>query len=192
MTILSPREETRLSEPEPRIATLTRAQEVQASRNRALLIANADTVAMQNQNTLVVLQQTLQHGATYGFWETPRKWGKSQSGVATMNVDVRKRIEDCLPDEYRKLLTASDLDSSDEQTRAHLRALVDGAVLVETRYLVLLRMGPSALGRRGRFKSLDPSTVRGVAYSCAPQMLALSITKILRLGKSAEIGRAHV
>lgn len=188
MTILSLREETVLPAPEPGIATLTRAQEVEASRNRALVVANANTVALQSSDTLIVLQQTLQHGATYGFWETPRKWDKTQSGVATMNIDIRKRIENLLPGEYSKLLTTSNVDASDEKTLTHLRALIDGAVLVETRYLVLLRMGPSALGRRGRFKSLDPNTVRAIAYSCAPQMLALSIAKIIRLGKSAAIG----
>jgi integrase len=188
MPMLSLSEGTTPVGPGVEILPLTRAQEIDTSRNRALLVADANTIAFQGQDTLTQLQQALQHGARYGFWETPWKWGKTERGEATMNVDMRKRIESFLPADCKRLLTTSSHNPSDEDTRAKLMLLLDGAILAQTRYLVLLRMGPSGLGRKGRFRSLDPSTVRGIAYSYAPQMLALSISKTIKSGLRATGG----
>ncbi|MYN46771.1 hypothetical protein GTP23_17145 [Pseudoduganella sp. FT93W] len=151
---------------------ITRDDEIEASRNRALLCAPIELVHKMGAAEVSALKEILQHGETFGYWLTPQKWNRTQGGEATLNIDIRKRITNFLPAELQTQLP--------QDGNSRLSRLVDLAVLVETRYLVLLRMGPAALGKKGRAKSLDPTTVKLIAYSYMPHILAIGVAKALK------------
>lgn len=158
------------------VKEVTRDDEIEASRSRALLCSPLELVQTMSANEVVALQEILQHGATFGYWVTPKKWHKTQGGTATLNIDIRTRIIHFLPADIKALLTLEP-NGVGQPSEIRIRRLVELAVLVQTRYLILMRMGPAALGKKGRAKSLDPTSVKGVAYSYLPQMLAVSIAK---------------
>ncbi|WP_184053389.1 hypothetical protein [Paraburkholderia sp. MM5384-R2] len=64
-----------------------------------------------------------------------------------------------------------------ESEAERLGRIVEGAVLIITRYLLLLRIGP--VGFRSRDSSLDPTTIRGLAYDILPKLFAVSIASFV-------------
>lgn len=159
------------------VKEITRDDEVEASRSRALLCSPFEFVQKMSPNEVVVVQEILQHGSAFGYWVTPKKWQKTQSGVATFNIDIRNRINNFLPMDLKALLKQGGTSRASQPSVCRLSRLIELAVLVQTRYLILMRMGPAALGKKGRAKSLDPTSVKVIAYSYLPHMLAISIAK---------------
>lgn len=171
--------------------------EVAETRDRALLLTSPQFVQDLHADGVLGLQTVLQHGATFGRWLTPKSWCPSGT-QATMNIDLRGRIVHFLPDRYQNLAREAEANRAPGLTeqvvhlavaQAHINQVLDTAVAVLTRYLVLLRMGPAGMGRKGSGKSLDPSSVRLIGYSYAPRLLALGTTRLLdapsgRLGGS--------
>lgn len=156
-------------------SALERDAEVEATRNRGLLAATVDSIQRADVPQLAALQRVLQHGDTLGRWETPEAWippGRRQRTL--VSIDLRRRIAHFLPQHLKHL--ASD---TSHPAGSSIAERLDEAVLVLTRYLVLLRLGPVGLGRKGNLRSLDPTSVLFVGYGPGPTMLALAIASSL-------------
>lgn len=152
----------------------TKKESIALSQYRALAHCKIENIQEMNENELIKLQRILGHGEIYGYWATPREWCKSQSGEATLNINIRKRIEHFLPKELQAIIHESNLKSN---ASIIIDKLVELAVTIQTRYQILLRMAPSALGRKKHGKALDPNTIKVIAYSHVPQIFALCIAK---------------
>ena len=136
--------------------------EVEQTRNRARLQFSVETIAHLAQADIFAVQRVLQHGDLYGVWKTPPEW--MAPGAAKITVNLRERILHFLPQNLK--------DKQDNLFHAALET----AVLTLVRYCCLLRMGPSGRGRDS-FRSLSPSSVREIAYSYGPRLVALAVAK---------------
>lgn len=155
-----------------------RDAEVEATRNRGLLAATVDTIQNANVSQLVALQSILQHGDTFGRWVTPEAWvPHSKRKRVLLSIDLPQRIVHFLPVHLQRL--ASDASLAIHAGSLPIAERIQEAVLVLTRYLVLLRLGPVGFGRKGYLRSLDPSSVIDIGYSPGPTMLALAIASSL-------------
>lgn len=141
--------------------------EIEESRNRARLQFPLESIAYLNCQDAVTLQRVLQHGDTFGVWQTRPDWLARGFSPTTAAVNIQQRVIHFLPERLK----------ADVATR-WLSAMLDSAVLTCTRYLALLRMGPSGQGRDS-FRALAPSTVATIAFSYVPPLLALGIAKRL-------------
>jgi integrase len=63
--------------------------------------------------------------------------------------------------------------------QAESQPLLEHAVTLLTRYLVVLRMGPASMGQKGAGASLDPRTVADIAYFVGPALFAVALTEWL-------------
>lgn len=162
------------------------------SRNRALLTCAAESVQSMDKEALLTIQSVLQHGSDFGRWVTPLKWTPGGGRTAISDVNLRGRIAHFLPPAQRQMVEAADeavfhfnKRASDEaatvlsQSVLQVERVMNGAVLAATRYLVLLRIGPVGLGRKGNGNSLDPSNIARLAYACIPTLLAAGAAKML-------------
>ncbi|MBW8843572.1 MAG: hypothetical protein JF607_01185 [Burkholderiales bacterium] len=138
-----------------------RDKQIAAATAEALLTFSADQVATISANELLDLQRLLRHGGELGVWVTPPAWLTPGSQECLVNVDLRSRIRNFLSTETLERLDAATL----EETVLHL-----------SRYLVLLRIAPSGLGRAS-FRSLSPSSVQNLAFNYVPNLFALGLTK---------------
>ena len=144
------------------------AEEVAATRARALLLTSAEQVPSADLSSLLATQAVLQHGNTWGRWQTPRRWFTTATPVK-LNVDLRARIVARMPTE----------DLRHRVVQAENEPLLEHAVATLTRYLVVLRMGPAAMGRKGAGASLDPRSVADLAYFVGPELFAVALTRWL-------------
>jgi hypothetical protein len=171
---------------------LSRDEEINAARNRVFLHASVESVQHLDKDGILVVQNLLQHGCTYGTWSTPRKWAPSGHSEATLNIDLRGRIVHFLPKRHQRLVHEADAAKANIQhfsetgeilplqsAATWVQHLLEGAVLTITRYLVLLRMGPVGIGDKRRNTSLDPSNVKDIGYNYFSQLLALGMSKWL-------------
>lgn len=136
--------------------------EVEETRDRARLLYPVETLAHMTGADATAVQRVLQHGDSYGVWETRLDW--LAPGAKNANVNLRQRILHFLPQELK---AGQD---------ALFNAALQSAVLTLVRYFCLLRMGPSGKGRDS-FRSLSPSFVRDIAYSYGPPLMALAVAK---------------
>lgn len=139
--------------------------EVEATASRAKLLFPLESVANLTREETKTLQSLLHHGETYGIWETRTDWAPLGTRSVLFAIDIRRRIVHFLPPELK-------LHGEDPA----LLLLLDAAVLTMLRYLILLRMGPSGMGRSS-FSSLAPTSIRSMAYSFGPHLLAIAISK---------------
>lgn len=158
------------------------------TRDEALLHVAAENIQHLDQRALLTVQTILQHGDQYGFWKTPSEWAVTQQGTATTNIDLRKRVTDFLSPELQSLLKKTSeqfvAHGSASPARQHeipsdaarVHWLVEGAVLSISRYLVLLRMGPAGFAGKRKGNSLDPTTVRSLAYDNLPRLFAACVS----------------
>ncbi len=153
--------------------------EVEATASRAKLLFPVESVANLTCDEARTLQRLLHHGETYGIWETRTDWAPPGARYAVVVVPIRKRITHFLPPELKK-----------HSENPVLNPLLDAAVLTLVRYLTLLRMGPSGRGRDS-FRSLGPSSIRAIAYSYGPQLLAIAITKRISARRVAPVAMPH-
>jgi hypothetical protein len=167
----------------------SRRAEISKSRDTALAHTSAENIQHLDVKELMTVQTLLEHGNQYGFWKTPEKWALTEDGTATVNVNLRQRITHFLAPGHRALLKESNQASRNDDAAHHetdevssdvalLRALVEGAVLSITRYLILLRMGPAGFVGRNKGSSLDPTTVRGLAYDALPRLYAACVSRM--------------
>ncbi|NTX20235.1 hypothetical protein [Burkholderia cepacia] len=148
--------------------------EIEESRNRARLLFPVESLAHLTRENAESVQRILQHGNTFGIWETRRDWLPPGVQRATFSIDLRERIIRLLPNTLR------------EADNPLLRSMLDNAVLTLVRYFALLRTGPSGKGRDS-FRALGPNTVRLIAFLYAPPLMALAVRKRLAALKDSEI-----
>lgn len=155
-----------------------RDYEVEATRNRGLLFTPALSIQHADAVQLVALQSILQHGDTFGRWVTPYVWvPQSKRKRVVLSIDLRQRIVHFLPAHLQLQANVEDLASHPK--RHSITQCINEAVLMLTRYLVLLRLGPVGLGSRAAQRALDPSSIMSIGYSLGPIMFALAITSSL-------------
>lgn len=154
--------------------------QIDAARAAALQHSAAEDLQHMDAQSIVAVQNLLQHGDTLGLWATPQHWlvvSFKRRAVDGTAVDLRERIIDHLPQELQR-----EVQTSAPQTPAG-RALFNDlelAVLVMTRYLLLLRMGPVGM-KRAKFQPLDVSTVFRLAYAQLPPLFARALAKRSKL-----------
>ena len=149
--------------------------EIEATRNQALLTFAVENVQHMDGVELAEAQSVLRHGATMGTWVTPRDWLTPGTRDSFLSIDLRQRIVNCLPEQLRS--EVADEAASAAAACGSLMNSIRLAVLTLSRYLVLLRMGPSGMGRIGSHRSLGPSTILNIAYSYGPALLAQAVVK---------------
>lgn len=142
------------------------AEEIEATRARALLLTSAEDVCSADLLSLLATQAVLQHGNTLGRWQTPQSWCTT-AGKAKLDVDLRKRIVALMPEEVLRARVAE----SENQP------LLEQAVVTLTRYLVVLRMGPASIGRTRNAASLDPGVIAERAYYIASALVAVALNR---------------
>lgn len=145
------------------------SDEPQVTRSRALLLTGAEQISFAAPSALVAVQAVLQHGNSYGWWQTPRRWFTTATPVK-LDVNLRTRIVSQLADEDMRILALQPDNAP----------LLDQAVLTLARYLVVLRIGPAGMGRKGHGASLDPRTVSDIAYFIGPALLGVALGRWLR------------
>ena len=169
-------------------SSLPAETEIESTRNRALLSFAAEEVQYMDSSSLLGLQMLLQHGQDFGKWKTPRKWSPMARG-SELDVDIRARLISYLPKEHQELLLDMDEGRKAAEsasvdlipafaTPAH--RLLSHATESAVRLLVLCRVGPAGIGRKGKGKSLDPSTLAKLAYAQLPRILAMGLSRRLR------------
>jgi integrase len=154
--------------------------DVEATRNRALLAFSVDRVQHLDGFDLATVQNILRHGEALGTWVTSRDWLTPGERGSLLSIDLHRRIVHYLPEQLRG--QALDEGASTTAVTISLKESLELAVLTLTRYLVLLRIGPVGLGRKGVHRSLGPSTILEIAYSYGPALLAQAVVK--------QVGRA--
>lgn len=163
------------------------SEEPSISRNRALLQATAESIQDLDEAGLINLQHILEHGKEYGLWETPKRWRPVESRGATMRLLLHQRIIAYLPEPLQKqVLDERQLEESQAVagvtterflSQSRTNRILDLAVLTFTRYLLLLRMGPSSQVTKGA--SLDPSTISNLAYTTLSSIFAKAAANLL-------------
>jgi integrase len=142
-----------------------RHPEIEATSSRARLQFPVESLAHLSREDAGTLQRLLHHGETFGVWTTRTDWAPPGSRNAVVTVDIRQRIFWYLPK-----------DLKEDSANVTLTQLANAALLTLVRYLVLLRMGPSGQGRDS-FRALGPTSIRAVAYTQGPALLAIAVTK---------------
>ncbi|WP_155520733.1 hypothetical protein [Ralstonia solanacearum] len=152
-----------------------------STREEAVRAFSVETVQHLDGRELVVLQCILQHGDQLGVWDTPQEWLPPGRCTSVVSIDLRGRIAHFLS-KFWPEQAAQDV----------VEYLLEHAVLLLTRYLVLLRMGPAGMGRKAHHRSLDPSSISRIAYSTAPTLFATGLARLLQHFQRQEDGGAHL
>jgi len=158
------------------IAEVSRDVEVGTGQARALLRFGAEHVQNLSTQHVMELQALLQHGSTLGVWETPKHWlPPGTQALHRRSSNLRERLLSYLP---------AQSDTSSERFELALQH----ATLALSRYLVLVRIGPAGLGKRGANHSLDVTTISGLAHSHGPALFAKALAKLLEVDELALSG----
>lgn len=162
--------------------------EIVAAHSAALQHCAAEDLQQMDEHSLMTVQRLLQHGDLFGYWATPQHWlvaSFKRRAVDGAAVDLRERICSHLPPEV-----LHELKKSVNPTKRYLDCAgeLEFAVLVMTRYLLLLRMGPVGM-KRSKFQPLDVSTVFQLAYAELPPVFARLLAK--RIKRSLSLSMDH-
>ncbi|CAJ0863775.1 hypothetical protein R77569_01648 [Ralstonia mannitolilytica] len=155
----------------PDAPSIERESELASTRNQALQAFSVDSLQRLDSRKLTTLQHILRHGDQFGVWVTPREWVVPGTKETLLSIDLRRCI-------VRELHKHPSNCISNLEAESFSKCL-DQAVLVLTRYLLLLRLGPAGMGR-GQRQPMDPSTIFLVAYWSGPALLARAIAKQAR------------
>lgn len=182
----------------------TVAEEVAAARSRALLEFSAEAIHSLGAQPLMTAQALLQHGSTFGRWQTPKRW-IPLAQPSLLDIDLRGRVLSFLPEDQQAMVRSDD-EAVEAVRRAAeasgasvldgfespVRRLVTASVQSLTRYLVICRMGPAGIGKKAKGRSLDPSTLSKAGYQQLPQLMAIGLSKRLNaLGPSEGVSDAE-
>lgn len=174
-------------------------EEIESTRNRALLALSAEAIQSLDVQPVMVAQSMLQHGSTFGRWQTPRKW-IPLGQPSLLDVDLRGRVVSFLPESQQALVRSeNEVAATMRQTadtsgvialdhwESAIQRVVTAGVLTLTRYLVLCRMGPAGIGKKAKGRSLDASTIATLAYQTLPHLLAIGLSKRLNSATLSDI-----
>ncbi len=115
---------------------------------------------------LALLQALFQNGSQVGTWCTPEKWLPPNARLPyRKSANLKARIQHHLRKE------GCPTDSP----------LIETAVVAATRYLLMLRAGPSGLGVKARNRSIDVTTISKMAHEYVPALYAFGIKAALKL-----------
>jgi len=157
-------------------------REANATINHALQLHAIEDVQHLDTPELQTLQLILQHGTRVGHWQTPPHWHPVARSKALLDIDLNRQLAHFLPDTMRRAVESrSVINQTHDQTPA-IESLLQQAVLIMTRYLVLLRIAPAGMGDRGTRRPLSPSSVQAIAYYYLPKLVALAVSNWLRSG----------
>ena len=104
----------------------------------------------------------------FGLWSRPEIWLPAGKQTCYQNIDLGIRLQHFL----KKM-------SSAHRTPA-CAALTSYATETLIRYLLMLRQGPSGMGRKGANRPLSPSSIVAIAFNGGPALYAFAIDKHLR------------
>lgn len=169
-------------------ASLDRA--VTTLREQGEIDPSTHRIQFMDPGELATLKDILEHGKTLGRWQTPKKWaGAMESSV--MDIDLRGRIVASLEDRHQTLVREADeaLDRTQRKTEAggpqllpttsaRVHAIINGAIVAATRYLLLCRVAPVGMGH-AKGRPLDPTTIADLGYQYVPALLAVGVGKLL-------------
>ncbi len=157
---------------QPATTQISSYDELESTRLKALLLTEAGQIPFASTSELVGIQAVLQHGTCFGRWQTPRRWFTT-AVPAKLDIDLRSRILRQLPNESVRNAVL-------QPENLHI---LNQAVLTLVRYLVVLRMGPAAIGMKRDGASLDPRSVAEIAYFVAPSLFGIAIAMWLQSEK---------
>jgi hypothetical protein len=158
--------------------------EVEATRTEALTLFDVEQIESMDDDALHGLKSLLQHGHDLERWATPRKW-KPLGRDSELDIDLRARIVNRLPERHRRLLADSDemigvARSADvtflERSETPAQRLLAMAIGRLVRLLVLCRVGPAGVGKRAKGRPLDPSTVMSLANGELTQLISWGLS----------------
>ncbi|MFZ2998858.1 MAG: hypothetical protein WA071_00790 [Undibacterium umbellatum] len=178
------RTETTIPYPDETFDAMQIKRAIEESRNHVRLIATVESIQNLQPRELVSIQNILQHGNNYGYWQTPRMWCSLDRGEKSRNINLRERIIACLPEADRARLQADNLrpkhDIELKSYSPHIENLLNLAVLSLTRYLILLRISDAKVHKNNSTGgALDPSTIRDCAINVLPATWALAVSALL-------------
>jgi hypothetical protein len=170
------------------LASLTRA--VTTLRERAEIDPSTHRIQFMDPGELATLQDILEHGKTPGRWQTPQKWAGAME-ASTVDIDLRGRIVASLEGRHQTLVREADEALARTQRKtdaegaqllptafARMHAIIDGAVVAATRYLLLCRVAPVGMAH-AKGRPLDPTTIADLGYQYLPALLAVGVGKLL-------------
>lgn len=156
--------------------------EVDATRAAALSRVQVSDIQRLDSKQILLIQSVLKNGERFGFWATPQHWlvaSFKRRAVNGASIDLRQRIVDHLPEDLRHEISKELVPI---QLCSTLDRVLDLAVLVMTRYLILLRMGPVGM-KRSKYQSLDVSTILRLASAQLPPLFAAGVCRMLKSNK---------
>jgi integrase len=156
-----------------------------ASKNKTLLVCPALEVQSCDIAQLLQAKRILQHGNQLEVWQTPEQWSLTERIPATLNIDLRQRILHFLPKKARHLTVdgTAYVKQRTDLTLLHEQCsqILDKAVEMSVRYLVLMRIGPVNMDYRRKTASLDTNFVKALGYSYIPAFAAVAAAKLMDL-----------
>ncbi|USX25324.1 hypothetical protein NHH73_22375 [Oxalobacteraceae bacterium OTU3CINTB1] len=155
------------------------------SRNKALLLCPAVEAQSCNIDDLLLVKRILHHGNRLDTWETPERWAPTDRIPATLNINIRDRILHFMPPKFRLMVGERSVSLIAESQVSTLKqrcaAILDKAVEMTVRYLVLMRIGPANMAYQRKAASLDTNFVKALGYSYIPALAALAAAKLIDL-----------
>ncbi len=156
-----------------------------AARLSAAMQIQVDQIQSASPAAVARLKSLSGHGADSGVWETPSRWLVHGSRIDSIGaVELRSAA-------HAGLLSSKELS---EEAKSSLRLdsssgpssilsnLVEDALNQANRYLLLLRLGPSAqMGRQNGGASLKASSVAAAAAGPIRRMLEIVVRRRLQL-----------
>lgn len=175
-----------------------RELEIQETASRARMLWNVDSIATASRDTLAAMKTALWHGEELGKWFTPERW-LPNAGPAERTIDLAARLVHHLPKGQRSLFRPEKrnptgrgrgravLPLPQKNAQTPERRLLDLAVQQLVRLLVLLRMGPAGIGKKGAGRELDPTTINKCAHTTLPQLMALGLSERLKSARGMDL-----
>lgn len=164
--------------------------EVEERRLRAASQIQDQEIQSIDSENLSRLKALAGHGDQLNIWMTPSKWLVHGLRIKSIeSVDLRGAALSGLTGEERSVLNLQQLEEADAipVDRLTLAHVVEGTVLQAARYLLLLRLAPSALvKKRSAVGSLKPTVLSSTASGPICRMVAIVTRKrIDLLGRGA-------
>lgn len=152
-------------------------REDEHSRTQILQLTSQESLHKLSRGHALELQSLLQHGNEFGVWLLPKEWASGSQSPCRLRVDllagIRRNLSEQSRQIYQKVFEAGHPAAS----------IFDVAILTCTRYLLLLRMAPAGMGKKGRNLPLGVRSIRDIASGSLLWLVGLSVSKWLLLAE---------
>ncbi len=142
---------------------------IEVSRLACLQRFDPADVQHLDRDNLLAAQSLLEHGQTWGYWQTPENLAPGLLKGCLRNINLAARLRD-----YLKKEGASDIPV----------ALIEEGVCMLTQIGVLLRLVPAGTGTKVS-RALKPSTIAESLYKYLPQLAARAQRRKWASGEAA-------